>query len=99
MQSYFGQNKEKINKVKNICQSGGGCINDVIMHLCEEKLPFGGLGNSGMGSYHGKKTFYTFTHEKSILEKSATGELNVKYPPSDEKKLNLTKFIFKIKNK
>lgn len=96
---YFGQDKQKINKVKNYCRYGGGCINDTIMHLCEEKLPFGGLGNSGMGSYHGKQTFYTFTHQKSILEKSPTGELNIKYPPVDGKKLNLTKFVFKIKNK
>ncbi len=94
---YFGQNKAKIELVKNRCRCGGGCINDVIMHLCEENLPFGGLGNSGMGSYHGKQTFYTFTHEKSILEKSATGEINIKYPPANTKKLKITKTLFGIR--
>ncbi|MBQ9792969.1 MAG: aldehyde dehydrogenase family protein [Clostridia bacterium] len=96
---YFGQSKEKINRIKNNCRYGGGCINDTIMHLCEEGLPFGGLGNSGMGSYHGKQTFYTFSHEKSVLQKSPTGELNIKYPPINNKKLSLTKFIFRIKTK
>lgn len=96
---YFGQTKENIEKIKNKCRFGGGCINDVIMHICEEKLPFGGLGNSGVGSYHGKQTFYTFTHKKSILQKSPNGELNVKYPPINKSKLNLTKTLFGIRNK
>jgi len=93
---YFGQDKKKFELIKNHCRFGGGCINDVIMHVCEKHLPFGGLGNSGMGSYHGKRTFYTFTHEKSVLQKSATSELDIKYPPANDKKLKLTKFIFKI---
>ena len=49
---------------------GGGCINDTIIHLATPYLGFGGVGNSGMGSYHGKKSFDTFTHEKSIIKKS-----------------------------
>ena len=92
---YFGSDAEKIEKIKNTCRFGGGCINDVIMHLTEERLPFGGFGNSGMGSYHGKKTFYTFTHEKSVLVKNKM-ELNLKYPPADSKKLKFIKKFLKI---
>lgn len=92
---YFGFNKEKIEKIKNTCSFGGGCINDTIMHLTEEKLPFGGIGNSGMGSYHGKKTFYAFVHEKSVLEKK-NFEINVKYPPVNKTKLKLIKKISKV---
>lgn len=93
---YFGKNKQNIEKVKNCVSFGGGCINDVIMHLSEEKLPFGGVGNSGMGSYHGKKSFLTFTHEKSVLVKSTHFEINTKYPPVTKGKLKLTKKIFKV---
>ena len=92
---YFGFDKEKINKVKNSCRFGGGCINDVIMHLTEESLPFGGIGNSGMGSYHGKKTFLSFVHEKSVLEKG-TFEFDFKYPPQDKKRLKFVKRFLKI---
>lgn len=96
---YFGQDKNNIQKVKNNCRFGGGCINDVIMHVSEEKLPFGGVGNSGMGAYHGKKTFYTFTHEKSVLHKHISSEINLKYPPNNNKRLKLVKTIFGIKQK
>jgi len=94
---YFGKDKNHIKTIKNYCRFGGGCINDVIMHLSEENLPFGGLGNSGMGSYHGKQTFYAFTHEKSILQKSIKTEINLKYPPTNNKKTKLIKTIFDIK--
>ena len=93
---YFGSDKEKIEKIKNSCRFGGGCINDVIMHLTEERLPFGGVGNSGMGSYHGKKTFYAFTHEKSVLQKNKF-EMDLKYPPQDNKKLKFLKKFLRIK--
>lgn len=93
---YFGYNKDHIDKVFKSSYFGGGCINDVIMHLTEHSLPFGGLGNSGMGSYHGRKTFDTFTHYKSILVKGKK-ELNLKYPPYNEKKLKLAKFFMGIK--
>ena len=92
---YFGFDKEKIKKIESCCRFGGGCINDVIMHLTEENLPFGGVGNSGMGSYHGKKTFYAFTHEKSVLVKNKM-ELNLKYPPTTSKKLKFIKKFLKI---
>lgn len=60
---------------------GGGCVNDTIVHLAAEKLPFGGVGSSGMGAYHGKAGFDTFTHEKSILRKATWLDLPFRYHP------------------
>ena len=60
---------------------GGGCINDTIMHVASEYLPFGGTGDSGMGAYHGEASFKTFSHRKSILKKSSVFELKLLYPP------------------
>lgn len=66
---------------------GGGCINDSIMHITNPNLPFGGVGNSGMGSYHGKYGFEAFSHHKSVMDKALWGEPNLKYPPyTDTKK-------------
>ncbi|WP_347216815.1 aldehyde dehydrogenase [Chryseobacterium sp.] len=70
---------------------GGGCINDVVMHLSNDHLPFGGVGNSGTGNYHGKFGFEAFSHQKAVLEKATWGEPNIKYPPYSEKKLNWIK--------
>ena len=92
---YFGKEYKKV--LKNV-SFGGGCINDTIMHLTEEKLPFGGVGLSGMGSYHGKKSFEVFSHQKSILKKHLKLEVNLKYPKYSEKKTKLTKMFFGIKN-
>ncbi|CAA7387053.1 aldehyde dehydrogenase [Chryseobacterium fistulae] len=72
---------------------GGGCINDVIMHLGNKNLPFGGVGSSGIGRYHGKFGFETFSHQKPILERVTWGEPNIKYPPYSEKKLSWIKKI------
>lgn len=60
---------------------GGGCINDTIMHVASQYLPFGGTGHSGMGAYHGEESFITFSHRKSILKKSSVFELKLLYPP------------------
>lgn len=60
---------------------GGGCINDTIIHLATSRMGFGGVGNSGMGSYHGKDSFDTFSHRKSIVKKSTWMDLPVRYPP------------------
>lgn len=92
----FSNNKNNINKVISNLSFGGGCINDVIMHLTNDHLPFGGIGNSGMGRYHGKYSFDAFTHEKSIFKKGKI-ELQVKYPPYTNKKLKLVKSFTKIK--
>ena len=60
---------------------GGGCVNDVVVHLTNPRMPFGGVGESGMGAYHGKAGFLTFSHQKSILKKSTAVDLPVRYPP------------------
>ncbi len=62
-------------------QSGGACINDTVMHLASNTMPFGGVGNSGMGGYHGKYSFDAFTHERSVLSKSLLIDLPLRYPP------------------
>ena len=66
---------------------GGGCINDTVVHLANSRMPFGGVGQSGMGKYHGKASFDTFTHEKSVLIRGNHPDLRLRYPPYDEKTL------------
>lgn len=75
--------------------SGGVCVNDTISHLINPELPFGGVGASGMGQYHGKYSFDTFTHEKSVFYKPADWNLPVCYPPFTKGKMNLVKFFLK----
>jgi len=87
----FTNTTEEKENFKNKLSFGGGCINDVIMHLGNENLPFGGVGNSGIGNYHGKFGFETFSHQKAVLERATWGEPNIKYPPYSEKKLSWIK--------
>ena len=74
---------------------GGGCVNDTILHLASSRLPFGGVGNSGMGAYHGKKSFQTFSHEKSILKTPTGLDLSLRYPPYTSKKEKWLKWLLK----
>ena len=74
---------------------GGGAVNDAIMHVSNSHLPFGGVGESGIGSYHGIAGFYAFSHYKSILDKPTWFELNLKYSPHSLKKLNFIKKVLK----
>jgi hypothetical protein len=76
----FARDKEVIDTVTTRCQFGGGCINDVIVHLATSEMPFGGVGESGMGSYHGQAGFDTFTHYKSILRQGPV-DLPMRYQP------------------
>lgn len=92
----FSNSRANIDKLINNCTFGGGCINDTIMHLTNENLPFGGVGKSGMGSYHGKKSFETFSHFRSVLIKGRL-EINIKYPPYNSKKMKLMKKFTNIK--
>lgn len=84
----FTRNSEEKRAFTSKLSFGGGCINDVIMHLGNDRLPFGGVGASGIGNYHGKYGFEAFSHQKSILDKATWGEPNIKYPPYSEKKLS-----------
>lgn len=92
----FTSNGKEAKRIMDLVSFGGGCINDTIMHLTNDRLPFGGVGRSGMGSYHGKKSFDTFTHEKSVLKKAKI-ELPLKYPPYTIGKMKFIKWFFKIK--
>lgn len=82
----FTNNKNAAEKVTSQCGFGGGCINDTIIHLATSEMGFGGFGASGMGSYHGKDGFDTFTHYKSIVDKKTWIDLPMRYQPY--KKLN-----------
>ena len=77
----FAQSRAVCEEVTSKCGFGGGCINDVIIHLATSEMPFGGLGESGMGSYHGKKGFETFSHYKSIVDKKTWIDLPMRYQP------------------
>ncbi|HID0802718.1 TPA: aldehyde dehydrogenase [Clostridium botulinum] len=91
---YFSENKEKQEFIIKNISFGGGCINDTIMHLSTSTLPFGGVGNSGIGGYHGRASFDTFSHKKSILKKSNLIDIKIRYAPF-KGKINLAKRLFK----
>ncbi|GHC62755.1 aldehyde dehydrogenase [Ulvibacter litoralis] len=90
----YTKNRKVVSKLLNEISFGGGAINESIMHLTNSKLPFGGVGFSGIGSYHGEAGFRTFSHYKSILDKPFWLEPSLKYTPYTLKKLNLFKFLF-----
>lgn len=77
----FTNNKKVVKKVTTSCGFGGGCINDTIIHLATSEMGFGGFGESGMGSYHGKEGFQTFTHYKNIVDKKTWIDLPMRYQP------------------
>ena len=83
----FTTQKDEKELFTSLLSFGGGCINDVIMHLSNDNLPFGGVGNSGMGNYHGRYGFDTFSHQKAVMDRATWGEPNLKYPPYTEDKL------------
>lgn len=89
----FTKNKKIQQRFMQYVSFGGGCINDTIMHLASTSMGFGGVGNSGMGSYHGKKSFDTFSHEKSILKKSNIIDMPMRYQPYKQAYLKLVKKI------
>ncbi|MFN9174828.1 MAG: aldehyde dehydrogenase family protein, partial [Synechocystis sp.] len=82
---FFSQNKQQQEQVLAVTSSGGVCLNDILFQLAVANLPFGGVGMSGMGRYHGKASFETFSHQKSILRRSFWGETNLRYPPYGNK--------------
>ena len=77
----FTKSKRTQAEITDRVSFGGGCINDTIVHLATPYMPFGGVGESGMGGYHGKYSFDTFTHKKSILQKSNILDIKLRYPP------------------
>ncbi len=91
---YFSENSSRQREMLEQTTSGGGCINEVVMHIANDHLPFGGVGNSGMGRYHGKASFDTFTHYRSILKKSTWFDMPVRYAPYG-RKIRLLKMLIK----
>ncbi len=81
----FSKDKQKQQRVLKETSSGGVCFNDTILHIGVSELPFGGVGTSGTGCYHGKATFDTFSHQKSVLEKSFRFDIDFRYPPYKNK--------------
>jgi aldehyde dehydrogenase (NAD+) len=89
----YSRNRKTINKLLREISFGGGAINDSVMHLSNSNLPFGGVGFSGIGSYHGKAGFDSFSHYKSILDKPIWPEPKIKYQPYSALKLKIIKWI------
>ena len=78
---YFSESKQSIRKVLKHTSSGGTCINDTIMHIANEKLPFGGVGASGMSAYHGKESFRVFSHYRAVVTTTTRLDLPFRYMP------------------
>lgn len=91
---YFTRDRERERYVLKNTSYGGGCINDTIVHLASSYLPFGGVGESGMGGYHGKASFDTFSHRKSVLKKSNHVDIPLRYPPY-KNRINILKKVLK----
>ena len=91
----FSEDKKTVEAVTSRCAFGGGCVNDVIIHLATTHMPFGGVGESGMGAYHGKAGFDTFTHYKSIVDKKLWIDLPIRYQPYQKHTKNLIKKFLK----
>ncbi|KAI8138401.1 Aldehyde/histidinol dehydrogenase [Fennellomyces sp. T-0311] len=91
----FASSAQSYNAILDRANSGGALVNDTLMHLQELSLPFGGVGPSGMGSYHGDKSFDTFTHERSTMVKSTAFEsvIAARYPPYTEDKETVLNFL------
>ena len=91
----FSENKKWIRRVQKELHFGGMCVNDTLMHIASSELPFGGVGNSGMGRYHGEAGFRTFSHEESVLDRGTWLDLNFRYPPFTDAKKRLLHFFLK----
>lgn len=91
---YFSEDRKKIKKIITRTISGGITINDTILHVAVSNLPFGGVGNSGMGSYHGKASFDTFTHKKPVIKRGTWIEFSFRFAPY-KNKINILKKIMK----
>ncbi len=91
----FTSDKKAAGKVTARCGFGGGCINDTIIHLATSEMGFGGFGESGMGAYHGKTGFDTFTHYKSIVDKKTWIDLPMRYQPYRKRNEKMVRFFLK----
>ncbi|NEU06435.1 aldehyde dehydrogenase [Clostridium senegalense] len=92
---FFSKDEKNISKILQRTTSGGVCINETIVHVASLYLPFGGVGESGMGKYHGMNSFETFSHIKSIVKKDFAMDVPLRYPPFTSTKFAKLKKIFK----
>lgn len=92
---FFTSDKSAAKEVTSRCGFGGGCINDTIIHLATTEMGFGGFGESGMGAYHGKTGFDTFTHYKSIVDKKTWLDLPMRYQPYQKLHEKMVRFFLK----
>lgn len=93
---FFSKNKQNIESVLKATSAGGVCVNEAVLHLANPHLPFGGIGDSGMGNYHGFFGFKTFSHGKSVLKQTFLGRMMaVMYPPYSPWKVKLAKFLLR----
>ncbi|MGV3024941.1 aldehyde dehydrogenase [Clostridium thermobutyricum] len=91
---YFSESSSNIEKVLKDTTSGGVTINDTVIHVAQTSLPFGGVGNSGMGDYHGKASFETFSHSRSVVKRGTFIEFNIRFAPFKDK-IKLLKKVMK----
>jgi aldehyde dehydrogenase (NAD+) len=89
----FSENKQFAKKLTSKFSFGGGCINDTLVHFTNHRLPFGGVGHSGIGSYHGKRSFDTFSHHKSIVKKATWLDISLRYAPYSGKLKKLKQIV------
>ena len=92
---FFSEDKKAQRRILDHCHFGGGCINDTIIHLATSAMPFGGVGESGMGGYHGRTGFETFSHYRSIVDKKTWMDLPIRYQRYDEKKERMLRRFLK----
>lgn len=90
---YFSEDKSSIEKILSKVSSGGATINDTIIHVASSHIPFGGVGPSGMGQYHGKSSFDTFSHRKSIVKRETFFELPLRFAPYNNKLSKIKKLM------
>ena len=89
----FTRSKQTEEKVLREVSFGGGCVNDTVLHLATSYMPFGGVGESGMGGYHGKASYDTFSHQKSILKRMSKPDVSLRYAPFEDKMKLLKKLM------
>jgi aldehyde dehydrogenase (NAD+) len=92
---FFSSNRSRCKKILRDLPFGGGCINDTLMHIIGPHLPFGGVGPSGMGRYHGEASFNTFSYQKGVLTRPFCPDIPLRYPPFTAGKQRLGKLMFR----
>jgi aldehyde dehydrogenase (NAD+) len=91
----FSKDKARINEILKRTTAGGSCVNSLAIHLANPNLPFGGVGTSGMGNYHGFFGFKTFSHERAVLRQGAIDTLRFFYPPYTPRLKKIIRFLTK----